>query len=158
RLNMVAREALTMAWNAMQGEIFRTAGSSLAKNGQRLERIFRDMSMGWGHFGTIVGDWAAREWAREHLGVAPEAPPRPQQEHGTGGRGRASSGVAEGQPEPLAETRDRLGLEVDCVLLAEVPHCLRARLGGAACIDELLEELLEARGGDDLEDATLVRA
>jgi len=86
RLNMVAREALTMAWNAMQGEIFRTAGSSLAKNGQRLERIFRDMSMGWGHFGTIVGDWAAREWAREHLGVAPEAPPRPQQEHGTGRR------------------------------------------------------------------------
>jgi 3-hydroxy-9,10-secoandrosta-1,3,5(10)-triene-9,17-dione monooxygenase len=80
RLNMVAREALTMAWNAMQGEIFRTAGSSLAKDGQRLQRIFRDMSMGWGHFGTIVGDWAAREWAREHLGVAPDAPPRPEQE------------------------------------------------------------------------------
>jgi 3-hydroxy-9,10-secoandrosta-1,3,5(10)-triene-9,17-dione monooxygenase len=80
RLNMVAREALTMAWNAMQGEIFRTAGSSLAKDGQRLQRIFRDMSMGWGHFGTIVGDWAAREWAREHLGVAPEAPPKPERE------------------------------------------------------------------------------
>jgi 3-hydroxy-9,10-secoandrosta-1,3,5(10)-triene-9,17-dione monooxygenase len=86
RLNIVAREALTMAWNAMQGEIFRTAGTSMARNGQRLERIFRDMAMGWGHFGTIVGDWAAREYAKEHLGVAPDTPPRPQQEHGTGRR------------------------------------------------------------------------
>jgi 3-hydroxy-9,10-secoandrosta-1,3,5(10)-triene-9,17-dione monooxygenase len=86
RLNVVAREALTMAWNAMQGEIFRTAGSSMARNGQRLERIFRDMAMGWGHFGTIVGDWAAREYAKEHLGVAPDTPLRPQQEHGTGRR------------------------------------------------------------------------
>ena len=86
RLNIVAREALTMAWNAMQGEIFRTAGTSMARNGQRLERIFRDMAMGWGHFGTIVGDWAAREYAKEHLGVAPEAPPRPATEHGTGRR------------------------------------------------------------------------
>jgi 3-hydroxy-9,10-secoandrosta-1,3,5(10)-triene-9,17-dione monooxygenase len=80
RLNIVAREALTMAWNAMQGEIFRTAGTSLTRSGQRLERIFRDMSMGWGHFGTIVGDWAARELAREHLGVAPAAPPKPDRE------------------------------------------------------------------------------
>jgi 3-hydroxy-9,10-secoandrosta-1,3,5(10)-triene-9,17-dione monooxygenase len=80
RLNIVAREALTMAWNAMQGEIFRTAGTSLTRSGQRLERVFRDMSMGWGHFGTIVGDWAARELAREHLGVAPAAPPKPDRE------------------------------------------------------------------------------
>ena len=34
RLNIIAREALTMAWNAMQGELFRTAGTSLARNGQ----------------------------------------------------------------------------------------------------------------------------
>ena len=70
-----------MAWNAMQGDIFRTAGTSVARNGQRMERIFRDMAMGWGHFGTIVGDWAQRELAREHLGVAPPAPPKPEREH-----------------------------------------------------------------------------
>jgi len=81
RLNIIAREALTFSWNAMQGEIYRTAGTSLARNGQRMERIFRDMAMGWGHFGTIVGDWAARELAREHLGVAPVAAPRPEREH-----------------------------------------------------------------------------
>ena len=86
RLNIIAREALTYSWTAMQGEIYRTAGTSLSRNGQRLERIYRDMSMGWGHFGTIVGDWAARELAREHLGVAPAAPPRPEREHGTGTR------------------------------------------------------------------------
>jgi 3-hydroxy-9,10-secoandrosta-1,3,5(10)-triene-9,17-dione monooxygenase len=72
RLNIVAREALTLAWDAMQGQLFRTAGTSLAKNGQRLERIFRDMAMGWGHFGTLVGDWAARELAREHFGLVDE--------------------------------------------------------------------------------------
>ena len=69
RLNMVAREALTLAWEAMQGEIFRTAGSSAARAGQRIERIFRDMSIGWGHFGQIVRDWTAREWSREHFGL-----------------------------------------------------------------------------------------
>jgi 3-hydroxy-9,10-secoandrosta-1,3,5(10)-triene-9,17-dione monooxygenase len=82
RLNIIAREALTLAWDAMQGQVFRTAGTSLAKNGQRLERIFRDMAIGWGHFGTIVGDWAARELAREHLGLAPEEPPKPDQPRG----------------------------------------------------------------------------
>lgn len=78
RLNVIAREALTIAWNVMQGQIFRTAGSGAARNGQRIERIFRDMSMGWGHFGTIVGDWAARELAREYLGLVAEVP-RPDQ-------------------------------------------------------------------------------
>jgi 3-hydroxy-9,10-secoandrosta-1,3,5(10)-triene-9,17-dione monooxygenase len=72
RLNMVAREALTLAWEAMQGEIFRTAGSSAARAGERIERIFRDMSIGWGHFGQIVRDWTAREWAREHFGLVTE--------------------------------------------------------------------------------------
>jgi len=73
RLNMVAREALTLAWEAMQGEIFRTAGSSAARRGQRIERFFRDMSIGWGHFGTIVRDWTAREWTREHFGLVEQA-------------------------------------------------------------------------------------
>ena len=72
RLNMVAREALTLAWEAMQGEIYRTAGSSAARAGQRMERIFRDMAIGWGHFGQIVRDWTAREWAREHLDLVAE--------------------------------------------------------------------------------------
>ena len=82
RLNMIARESLTMAWDAMEGQVFRTAGTSLARDGQRLQRIFRDTAMGWGHFGTIVGDWAAREWAREHLGLVEEVP-KTDRLHGT---------------------------------------------------------------------------
>jgi 3-hydroxy-9,10-secoandrosta-1,3,5(10)-triene-9,17-dione monooxygenase len=81
RLNIVAREALAMSWDVMQGLVFKTAGSSLARAGQRMERIFRDMAMGWGHFGTVVGDWAGRELAREHLGLMQEGPPRPDQVH-----------------------------------------------------------------------------
>jgi 3-hydroxy-9,10-secoandrosta-1,3,5(10)-triene-9,17-dione monooxygenase len=78
RLNIIARESLTLAWDAMQGQIFRTAGTSAARNGQRLERIFRDMAIGWGHFGTVVGDWAARELVREHFGLV-QVVPRPDQ-------------------------------------------------------------------------------
>jgi len=74
RLNVVAREAMTLAWDAMQGQIFRTAGTSAARNGERMERIFRDMAIGWGHFGTVLGDWAARELAREHLGLGAQVP------------------------------------------------------------------------------------
>ena len=80
RLNVIAREAVRLAWETMHGLVFRTAGSSAAKDGERLQRIFRDMAMDWGHFGTIVGDWAARELAREHLGLQTEAPPRPERE------------------------------------------------------------------------------
>jgi 3-hydroxy-9,10-secoandrosta-1,3,5(10)-triene-9,17-dione monooxygenase len=74
RLNVVAREAMNLAWDAMQNHVFRTAGSSAARNGQRMERIFRDMAMGWSHFTSVVADWAARELAREHLGLVTERP------------------------------------------------------------------------------------
>jgi 3-hydroxy-9,10-secoandrosta-1,3,5(10)-triene-9,17-dione monooxygenase len=83
RLNIVGREALNLAWTAMQEDLFRTAGSSAARSGERLERIFRDVAMDWGHFGNIVRDWAARELARERLGLATGPalkPDRPHQE------------------------------------------------------------------------------
>ena len=83
RLNIVAREALTLAWEAMQGQIFRTAGTSAAKAGQRIERIFRDMAMGWGHFGTIVGDWAARELATRASRPGRRGASRPDRLHQT---------------------------------------------------------------------------
>ena len=57
-----------LAWDAMQDTLLRTAGTS-HRNGQRMERIFRDMTMGWSHFSNVVADWSARELAREHLGL-----------------------------------------------------------------------------------------
>jgi 3-hydroxy-9,10-secoandrosta-1,3,5(10)-triene-9,17-dione monooxygenase len=69
RLGCVAREVMIMAWEIMQGEIFRTAGSSAGARGQRMERIYRDMSIGNSHRNTLLREWAFGELAREHLGL-----------------------------------------------------------------------------------------
>ena len=81
RLNAVAREALTLGWTAMQEDLFRTAGTSAARNGERMERIFRDVSMDWGHFGNLVRDWSWRELARERLGIAGAVALKPDRPH-----------------------------------------------------------------------------
>ena len=79
RLNIIGREAMAIAWDAMQDTLVRTAGTP--RNGQRMERIFRDMTMGWSHFSNLVADWSARELAREHLGLVSEGAPRPERQH-----------------------------------------------------------------------------
>ena len=79
RLNTIGREAMGITWEAMQGVLLRTAGTP--RNEQRLERIYRDMTMGWSHFTNVVADWTARELAREHLGLVTDAVPRPERQH-----------------------------------------------------------------------------
>ena len=69
RLGCIAREVLIQTWEVMQGEIFRTAGSSAGARGERMERIYRDMSIGNSHRNTLLRDWAFGELAREHLGL-----------------------------------------------------------------------------------------
>jgi 3-hydroxy-9,10-secoandrosta-1,3,5(10)-triene-9,17-dione monooxygenase len=69
RLGCIAREVMIQTWEVMQSEIFRTAGSSAGARGQRLERIYRDMSIGNSHRNTLLRDWAFGEIAREHLGL-----------------------------------------------------------------------------------------
>ena len=46
RIGCIAREVMIQAWETMQSDIFRTAGSSAGGKGQRIERIYRDMSIG----------------------------------------------------------------------------------------------------------------
>jgi 3-hydroxy-9,10-secoandrosta-1,3,5(10)-triene-9,17-dione monooxygenase len=70
RLNVMSRVAFNMAWDAMHQDIFRTAGSSATRDGERLQRIFRDMAMGWGHLTSVLRDWATRELGAEHFGTA----------------------------------------------------------------------------------------
>ena len=41
-------------------------------DGQRMQRIWRDMSMVWGHLASVIGDWAARGMTTEHLGIEQE--------------------------------------------------------------------------------------
>jgi 3-hydroxy-9,10-secoandrosta-1,3,5(10)-triene-9,17-dione monooxygenase len=70
RLGAIAREVMIQAWETMQSDIFRTAGSSAGGKGQLIERIYRDMSIGGNsHRNTLLRDWAFREIARDRLGL-----------------------------------------------------------------------------------------
>jgi 3-hydroxy-9,10-secoandrosta-1,3,5(10)-triene-9,17-dione monooxygenase len=70
RLGSIAREVMIQSWEVMQGVIFRTAGSSAGGKGERIERIYRDMSIGGNsHRNTLLRDMAFREVAREVLGL-----------------------------------------------------------------------------------------
>ena len=69
RLGCIGREVMIQAWEVVQGDLCRTAGSSSAAAGQRLDRIFRDMSIGNSHRNTQLRDWAFREVARDALGL-----------------------------------------------------------------------------------------
>jgi 3-hydroxy-9,10-secoandrosta-1,3,5(10)-triene-9,17-dione monooxygenase len=80
-LNVLAREAITIVWNSLHDDIFRTAGTSAAKRGGRIERFFRDVAMDWGHTGNVTRDWAWRELTRERLGLVEGAALRPDRPH-----------------------------------------------------------------------------
>jgi 3-hydroxy-9,10-secoandrosta-1,3,5(10)-triene-9,17-dione monooxygenase len=70
RIGCIAREVMIQAWETVQSDLFRTAGSSAGAKGQRLERIYRDMSIGGNsHRNTLLRDWAFRELARDRLGL-----------------------------------------------------------------------------------------
>lgn len=68
-LNFIAREGMRMAWDAMQEHLIRTAGSSALRDGERLQRIYRDMTMGHGHFASLFGDVVTRQIGQYRLGV-----------------------------------------------------------------------------------------
>ncbi|HVO55043.1 MAG TPA: acyl-CoA dehydrogenase family protein [Solirubrobacterales bacterium] len=69
RLDAVARESMRLASRALQDHVFRTAGSSSMRSGERLERAYRDLSMAWGHGYNTVGDWVARQLGAARLGI-----------------------------------------------------------------------------------------
>jgi 3-hydroxy-9,10-secoandrosta-1,3,5(10)-triene-9,17-dione monooxygenase len=68
RLNYIGRQVMNMAWDVVQGDLVKTAGSSGVRDGERMQRIFRDMTMGHGHFGNIIGDSTARQMGQMRLG------------------------------------------------------------------------------------------
>ena len=70
RIGCIAREVILQAWETVQADLFRTAGSSAGAKGQRLERIYRDMTIGDNsHRNTLLRDFAFREIARDRLGL-----------------------------------------------------------------------------------------
>jgi 3-hydroxy-9,10-secoandrosta-1,3,5(10)-triene-9,17-dione monooxygenase len=53
----------------MEQNIWRTAGSSSTRDGERMQRMFRDMAMIAGHRNTQLRDFAYRELAAETFGI-----------------------------------------------------------------------------------------
>jgi 3-hydroxy-9,10-secoandrosta-1,3,5(10)-triene-9,17-dione monooxygenase len=69
RLSAIGREAICQLWDVLQGDIFRTAGSSAAADGTPLVRAFRDMAMLHSHRNMQMREWGYGEIAREYLGL-----------------------------------------------------------------------------------------
>ncbi|MFG1640826.1 acyl-CoA dehydrogenase family protein [Amycolatopsis sp. NPDC049252] len=72
RLSLISSEALRLAWSAVADHLFPTAGSSAVRTGERIERIWRDMSTLHSHGGVSVflAKLAGRELAAQVFGVA----------------------------------------------------------------------------------------
>lgn len=70
-IGAIARDAYSDAWQTFQTWIFRYAGSSAAKRGAKLERVLRDMAIGWSHFNTTQQEWGHVEVAKARLGLPP---------------------------------------------------------------------------------------
>lgn len=72
RLATICREVIRLSWRAVEGQLFPTAGSSAARNGERIERVWRDMSTLHSHagVGVLLKSVTTRELARARFGVA----------------------------------------------------------------------------------------
>jgi 3-hydroxy-9,10-secoandrosta-1,3,5(10)-triene-9,17-dione monooxygenase len=68
-LGCIAREIMIQTWETVQSDLIRTIGASLLKQGERIERIFRDMTIGNAHRNTSARDFMFRELARAHFGL-----------------------------------------------------------------------------------------
>ncbi|WP_433241307.1 acyl-CoA dehydrogenase family protein [Streptosporangium sp. CA-135522] len=71
RLATISREAVRLCWRAVEGHLFPTAGSSSVRSGERIERVWRDMSTLHSHagLGIFLSTLANRELARARFGI-----------------------------------------------------------------------------------------
>lgn len=79
RIAAICRHVLKLCWEAVQGYLFPTAGSRSARRGERLERVWRDMSMLHSHVGLSVflPTIAVRELTQARLGTGRHAEKAP---------------------------------------------------------------------------------
>ena len=70
RLAGIARELVVQVWETVEKDLFRNTGSSAARNGERFERVFRDMAQAAGHRNTLLREQSYR-LAQLTLGLAP---------------------------------------------------------------------------------------
>ncbi|WP_116244152.1 acyl-CoA dehydrogenase family protein [Nocardiopsis sp. FIRDI 009] len=72
RLATMCRQIILLSWRAVEGYLFPTAGSSAVRDGERIERVWRDLSTLHGHTGISVflPTRAMRDLARVRFGAA----------------------------------------------------------------------------------------
>lgn len=68
-IQVLGRQSMWLSWEAMQETLFRTAGSTAAEDGQRMQRIWRDMSMAWGHRFNVLVESIDGDMGRNRLGI-----------------------------------------------------------------------------------------
>ena len=74
RLEALQATACRIAWHAVEGILFRTGGSASARNGQRMQRYWRDMSTYWSHNTPAQRDLLLTRLGRMRLGLPPDLP------------------------------------------------------------------------------------
>jgi 3-hydroxy-9,10-secoandrosta-1,3,5(10)-triene-9,17-dione monooxygenase len=70
RLEALQATACRIAWHAVEGILFRTGGSASARNGQRMQRYWRDMSTYWSHNTPAQRDFLLTGLGRRRLGLS----------------------------------------------------------------------------------------
>ncbi|QFU93313.1 acyl-CoA dehydrogenase family protein [Amycolatopsis sp. YIM 10] len=72
RIALICREVVRLSFDAVQAHLVPTAGSSAVRNGSRVERVWRDLSMQHSHAGISVflSAIAQREYSQARLGAA----------------------------------------------------------------------------------------
>jgi 3-hydroxy-9,10-secoandrosta-1,3,5(10)-triene-9,17-dione monooxygenase len=71
RLATISREVVRLAWRAVESHLVASAGSGSMRAGERMERVWRDMSMLHSHAGVAVflATMASRELTRVRFGL-----------------------------------------------------------------------------------------
>ena len=72
RLALMFLNAGRMAWDVLQGILFRTAGSRHARDGERMQRYFRDAATYWTHVGPSMYEPLVRRVGCDTLGLPSE--------------------------------------------------------------------------------------
>ncbi|RPF31068.1 acyl-CoA dehydrogenase family protein [Streptomyces sp. TLI_185] len=69
RLALMFLNAGRAAWDVLQGTLFRTAGSRHARDGERMQRYFRDAATYWTHVGAGMAEPLTRRVGCDRLGL-----------------------------------------------------------------------------------------
>jgi 3-hydroxy-9,10-secoandrosta-1,3,5(10)-triene-9,17-dione monooxygenase len=74
-LGGIAREVMLRCWDVIDDDLWQTVGASVARDGQRMARVFRDMSVAVAHRNPQLRDMFYGEIGRAALGEPRLAPP-----------------------------------------------------------------------------------